>query len=168
MKMVKRALLGTAAGFVAVSAGQAAELPVKAKPIEYVKVCSIYGAGFYYMPGTDMCIKIGGYTRAEVADGVNGSPSWGPFNGNTNTRATNNLTVRAKGYISADAREETAYGAARAYISVGLLTNTLGLDSASNTFISYRAFLQWAGFTAGLARSFYDFYTTTLNYRSGY
>jgi hypothetical protein len=120
------------------------------------------------MPGTDMCIKIGGYTRAEVADAVNGSLSWGPFNGNTNTRATNNLTVRTKGFITADAREETAYGVARAYINVGLLTNTLGLDSASNTFISYRTFLQWAGFTAGLARSFYDFYTTTLNYRSGY
>src|SRR5215469_13323869 len=167
MKMVKRALLGTAAGFVAVSAGQAAELPVKAKPIEYVKVCSIYGAGFYYMPGTDMCIKIGGYTRAEVADGVNGSPSWGPFNGNTNTRATNNLTVRAKGYISADAREQTEYGIARAYISVGLQTNTIGLDNASNTFSSNRAFVQWAGFTAGLSRSFYDFYNSTaLNYRN--
>jgi hypothetical protein len=34
---------------------QAAELPVKAKPVEYVKICTLYGAGFYYMPGTDMC-----------------------------------------------------------------------------------------------------------------
>jgi hypothetical protein len=169
MKMVKGVLLGTAAGFVAVSAGQAAELPVKAKPVEYVKVCSIYGAGFYYMPGTDMCIKIGGYTRAEAADAVNGSPSWGPFNGNTNTRATSNLTVRAKGYITADAREETEYGIARAYISVGLQTSTIGLDNASNTFKSQRAFLQWAGFTVGLARSFYDFYNATaLNYRDGF
>jgi Porin subfamily len=23
------------------------------------KVCSLYGAGFYYMPGTDICLKIG-------------------------------------------------------------------------------------------------------------
>jgi hypothetical protein len=121
------------------------------------------------MSGTDMCIKIGGWTRAEVSDPVNGSISWGPFNGNTNTRATSDLTVRAKGYISADAREETAYGVARAYISVGLQTNTVGLDGASNTFSSNRAFLQWAGFTAGLSRSFYDFYNSTaLNYRSGY
>jgi hypothetical protein len=165
---MKSVLLGSAAGLVVVSTAQAAEVPVKARPVAYVRVCSIYGSGFYYMPGTDMCIKIGGYTRAELANPVNGSLSWGPFNGNSNTRATNNLTVRAKGFITADAREQTEYGLARAYISVGLLTNAVGLDSASNTFISYRAFLQWAGFTAGLSRSFYDFYTDTLNYRSGY
>ena len=171
MKMMKSVLLGTVAGFVTVGAGQAAELPVKApaQPVEYVKVCSAYGAGFYYMPGTDMCIKIGGYVRAEVSDPVNGSLSWGPFNGNLNTRQTNNLTVRAKGFITADAREQTDYGIARAYISIGLQTNTIGADNASNTFVSNRAFLQWAGFTVGLARSFYDFYNSTaLNYRSGY
>ena len=66
MKMVKSLLLGSAAALVAVTAGQAADLPVKAKPVEYVKVCSLYGAGFYYMPGTDMCIKIGGWVRAEM------------------------------------------------------------------------------------------------------
>ena len=65
MKMVKSLLLGSAAGLVAVTAGQAADLPVKAKPVEYVKICSLYGAGFYYMPGTDLCIKIGGWVRAE-------------------------------------------------------------------------------------------------------
>ena len=79
MKMVKSLLLGSAAGLVAVTAGQAADLPVKAKPVEYVKVCSLYGAGFYYMPGTDMCIKIGGWVRAEVSWGVNGNSTTGSF-----------------------------------------------------------------------------------------
>ena len=73
MKMVKSLLLGSAAGLVAVTTGQAADLPVKAKPVEYVKVCSLYGAGFYYMPGTDMCIKIGGWVRAEITGLVNGN-----------------------------------------------------------------------------------------------
>ena len=45
MKMVKSLLLGSAAGLVAVSGAQAADLPVKAKPVEYVKICSLYGAG---------------------------------------------------------------------------------------------------------------------------
>src|SRR5258705_472659 len=67
MKMVKSLLLGSAAGLVAVAGAQAADLPVKAKPVEYVKVCSIYGAGFFYIPGTDTCIKIGGWVRAEYA-----------------------------------------------------------------------------------------------------
>ena len=66
MKMVKSLLLVSAAGLVAVSGAQAADLPVKAKPVEYVKVCSLYGAGFYYIPGTDICMKIGGYVRCRI------------------------------------------------------------------------------------------------------
>src|SRR5580692_957625 len=66
MKMVKSLVLGSAATIVALSGAQAADLPVKAKPVEYVRICSLYGAGFYYIPGTDTCIKIGGYLRAEV------------------------------------------------------------------------------------------------------
>ena len=49
------------------AAAQAADLPLKAKAVEYVKVCSLYGTGFYYIPGTDTCIKLGGYLRAETA-----------------------------------------------------------------------------------------------------
>src|SRR2546421_7402154 len=64
MKMVKSLLLGSAAGLVAVSGTQAADLPVKAKPVEYVKICTLYGEGFYYIPGTDICLKIGGYCPA--------------------------------------------------------------------------------------------------------
>ena len=63
MKMVNSLLLTAAAGLVAVSGAQAADLPVKAKPVEYVKVCSLYGVGFYYIPGTDICMKLGGYVR---------------------------------------------------------------------------------------------------------
>ena len=44
---------------------------MKAKAVEYVKICSLYGAGFYYIPGTDTCIKLGGYLRAEVALNTN-------------------------------------------------------------------------------------------------
>jgi hypothetical protein len=159
MKMVKSLLLGSAAGLVAVSAGQAADLPVKAKPVEYVKVCSLYGAGFYYMPGTDMCIKIGGYVRAEAAYHTNGSITWGPFNGNANVRTTNELVFRARGYITADAREQTAWGTARGYIAVGINTNDVGINTAANIFSANRAFVQWAGFTAGLTQSFFDFYS---------
>jgi hypothetical protein len=58
VKTVKALLLGTAAGLAAVGA-QAADVPVKAKPVQYVKICSLYGDGFYYIPGTDTCLKLG-------------------------------------------------------------------------------------------------------------
>ena len=64
MNMIKGLLLGSAATIVAVAGAQAADLPVKAKPVEYVKVCSAYGAGFFYIPGTQSCMRIyGGYLR---------------------------------------------------------------------------------------------------------
>ena len=170
MKMVKSLLLGSAAALVAVTAGQAADLPVKAKPVEYVKVCSLYGAGFYYMPGTDMCIKIGGWVRAEFVYGqVNSSMTWGPFNGNANSRGSTSEVFRARGYITADAREQTAYGTARAYIDVGINTNDAGLQVGNLALSSNRAFLQWAGITAGLTQSFYDFYSVpAASFRGGY
>src|SRR5665647_2517759 len=104
MKMVKSLLLGTAAGLVAMTGAQAADLPVKAKPVQYVKICSLYGAGFYYIPGTDMCLKVGGWVRAEYGYGDNGNITNGPFAGNVNNRNTSNSTWRARGYITADAR----------------------------------------------------------------
>jgi hypothetical protein len=169
MKMVKSLLLGSAAGLVAVTAGQAADLPVKVKPVEYVKVCTLYGAGFYYMPGTDMCIKIGGWVRAEATWGGNGNFAFGPFNANLNQRQTNNLMFRARGYITADAREQTAYGVARAYIAVGLSTTDFGFQVPSAVDSVNRAFVQWAGITAGLSQSFYDFYAAAAHlYRAGY
>src|SRR3954471_10775631 len=66
MKMVKSLLLGSAAGVVAGAGAQAADLPVKAAPVEYVKICSLYGDGFYYIPGTDVCIRVGGYIIADT------------------------------------------------------------------------------------------------------
>ena len=60
MKMVKSLLLGSAAGLIAVAGAQAADLPVKAKPVQYVKICTLYGDGFYYIPGSDTCIRFSG------------------------------------------------------------------------------------------------------------
>jgi len=168
MKMVRSLLLGSAAGLMAVTAGQAADLPVKAKPVQYVKICSLYGAGFYYMPGTDMCLKIGGWVRAEVSWGINGNSSLGPENNNVNNRLTNNFWTRERGYITADAREQTAYGVARGYIAVGISSQNTGIEAPSTNFSSNRAYVQWAGFTAGLAVSFFDFYpAAALLYRAG-
>jgi Porin subfamily len=160
MKMVKSLLLGSAAGLVAVAGAQAADLPVKAKPVQYVKICSLYGVGFYYIPGTDMCIKIGGWVRAEYGWGQNGNFAWGWANGNVNNRTTNNSDFRARGYITADARDQTEYGTVRGYIAIGLSENEHGGDvNASTAFSANRAFIQWAGFTFGRAQSFFDFYS---------
>ncbi len=121
------------------------------------------------MPGTDLCIKIGGWVRAEAAYGANGNMTWGPFNGNVNNRTTSNEALRARGYITADVRNQTEYGTVRGYIAVGLNTNDVGLQVASLVDSANRAFVQWAGMTAGLSQSFFDFYSVpAMQYRGGY
>ena len=42
-----------------------------ASPVEYVKICSLYGAGFHYVPGTDICLNdITGDARQATEGGV--------------------------------------------------------------------------------------------------
>src|SRR5467141_3925658 len=86
MKMVKSLLLGTAAGFVAVAGAQAADMPVKGAAVQYVKICNLYGDGFYYIPGTNICLKLGGYVRAQFYGYYGGSSATNTplFGGNIN------------------------------------------------------------------------------------
>ena len=162
MKMVKSLLLGSAAGLVAVAGAQAADLPVKAKPVQYVKICSLYGVGFYYVPGTDMCIKVGGWARFEVGYGYNGSFTTEFYFNNVDNRSTNNNNWRVKGVATFDARSPTEYGTVRSYIALGVSNNNNG-DNATTANYANRWFIQWAGFTIGHSASFFDFYSIGAN-----
>ena len=172
----KSVLFATAAGFISVSGAQAADLPVKAKPVEYVKICSLYGVGFYYIPGTDMCIKVGGYVRTQAEWGsVNGvSPGTsGPSGFATSTstgaigtiangqfdRGSNNFNMTGRGVLTVDARNQSEYGTVRGYIRLGGQSISNGVTTP--TFFFERAFIQFAGFTAGRTQSFFDVFITT-------
>ncbi|MEW7006617.1 MULTISPECIES: porin [unclassified Lentilitoribacter] len=63
---IKSLLIGSAAAVVAASSAQAADAVVAAdpEPVEYVQVCQDFGTGYFYIPGTETCLKIGGYVRA--------------------------------------------------------------------------------------------------------
>ncbi len=135
-----------------------------------MKICSLYGAGFYYIPGTDTCIKVGGWVRMQTAYGYAGNMTNGPMVANVANRSTTDFNTRNRGYITADARSQTEYGTLRAYIAVGLSG-----DNASNApvatasaFNANRAFIQFAGFTAGRSQSFYDFMNyAAVSYNGG-
>ncbi len=133
-----------------------------------MKICSLYGAGFYYIPGTDTCLKIGGMVRAEV--NVNAGGSFSPMFANHDDRSYDAQHWRTRAAITLDARSQTAYGTLRsfAYISAtddysgsntGGNTGTLNNGGASGYIRLYAptAFIQWAGFTAGKTSSFFDF-----------
>ncbi|MBK5961985.1 hypothetical protein CCR97_27855 [Rhodoplanes elegans] len=158
MKMVKTLLLGSAAGLVAIAGAQAADLPVKAKPVEYVKVCSLYGAGFYYIPGTDTCVKIGGYVRGQYYYG-NGSQvsqgvMFGATNGEQSRRGGDDAVLRTRAVMTMDSRTQTEWGTLRTYYLLGFTD-----DNGTNTLYATRGFIQFAGFTFGKAQSFYDIFS---------
>jgi hypothetical protein len=175
MRPVKRILLGSAAGVFAVAGAQAADLPVKAQPVEYVKVCSLYGAGFWYVPGTDTCIKIGAqvklqteYNMASTGPFMLGAAAGGigvPDTGGQQTRTgTAPFTFNNRGLFSFDVRSQTEYGTLRSYADGGVQYSSTDSFNAGQgqfsaaTYLNTRAFWQFAGFTAGRMRSFFDMY----------
>jgi Porin subfamily len=156
MKMVKSILLGSAAGVVAVTAGQAADLPVKAKPVEYVKVCSLYGAGFFYIPGTDKCIKLGGYFREQWdIHGAGDAQAYMNSQARWTRGDTSDSSFRTRSLFSIDVREQSAYGTIRGYTAFGA-QQTTGSDTLNSGLFFNRSFVQFAGFTGGRAVSFFD------------
>jgi hypothetical protein len=174
--------MATAAFAVATSAG-AADLPSrKAAPVEYVRVCSAYGAGFFYIPGTDTCLRVGGRVRAEYTVGSR-------FGDTSDSYGT-----RARGRLNVDARTATAYGTLRTFFRYELTNSTSfynnttsyggnqGIVGPGNARASDRptrfgdafgnstaslvdlAFVQFGPITAGRAQSFFDFYANDLSF----
>ncbi|MDX8481767.1 porin [Mesorhizobium sp. VK24D] len=72
---IKSLLLGSAAALIAVSGARAADAVTVAEPepAEYVKICDVYGSGYFYIPGTETCLRIGGYVRYDIGIGDVGS-----------------------------------------------------------------------------------------------
>lgn len=171
MKLVKSLLLGSAAGIAAVAGAHAADLPSrKAAPVEYVRVCSAYGAGFFYIPGTDTCLRVGGRVRAEYTVGTrygDGQDAYG---------------TRSRGRLNVDARTATAYGTLRTFFryeltvssgfyagttngNQGIIAPGTGRNLASGTASNLDlAFVQFGPITAGRAQSFFDFYANDLGF----
>jgi hypothetical protein len=177
MKMVKSLILGSAAGLIAMSGAQAADLPVKAKAVEYVRICSLYGAGFFYIPGTDTCIKLGGYLRVDTTfnGGVYGQPFYSGDPGQGN-RFRDYFNSRSRMAITVDTRTATEYGVVRTFgqgdfqfqnfgtSNIGSATtnftgaplNNALLSTAGGGYVAVEmVFIQFAGFTFGKSASAY-------------
>jgi hypothetical protein len=147
---MKSLLLGAAAGLLTVGAAQAADLPMtKAEPVEYVKVCSEFGEGFFYIPGTDTCLKISGEVRANYR-----------FQDRDN-RETNVTGFNVEPRLKFDARTATEYGTLRSYIQVNMPIgglNDIGNQNSGATWNLDKAFIQFGGLTAGFAHTFFGIY----------
>jgi hypothetical protein len=210
MTLIKSLLLTSTASLAAVTGAYAADLPSrKSAPVEFVRICDAYGAGFFYIPGTDTCLKVGGLVYGEeralsqtyglgtstgastvfgngtahtaiTAAGTGGyTPSVTNY---TNARARDIQGSSALGRIELDARTQTGWGTVRSFIRVdafygsganaatgnnftsNIFNTTSGTQGARETTIVNKAFIQFAGLTAGRAQSVFDFYADAYNY----
>jgi len=145
---IKGLLIGSAAALVTVSGARAADavMAPEPEPVEYVRVCDAYGAGFFYIPGTETCLKISGHVWYQIGatsdDGVTDTPNyWGFAGGGWNKQ------VAAR--INFDARSETEWGTLRSYIRFQSEWNGVG-DGA---ITADQAYIELGGLRMGYTES---------------
>lgn len=140
---IKSLLIGSAAALASATVVNAADAIVAAEPeaVEYVRVCDAFGTGFFYIPGTETCLRISGLARFEVgfSNSRSGTSDWDAF---------------SRGEINFDARTETELGALRSFIRFrGDADTGAGADSRVNV---HQAFIELGGFRAGKFLSWWD------------
>lgn len=117
------------------------------EPAEYVRICDVYGAGFFYIPGTETCLRISGYVRytmgATSDDGVDDTPNWYGFEPDQW-----NKEVRAR--LNFDARQETEWGMLRSYIRVQSSESDFASDPDVGLDLAY---MQLGGLAMGYMQS---------------
>ncbi|MEQ8306936.1 MAG: porin [Hoeflea sp.] len=121
---IKSLLLGSAAALVAVSGARAADAIIAAEPepVEYVRVCDAFGVGFFYIPGTETCLRIGGYVRYDISGGdlldVNSATGDETYN------------KRARASFQVSTASETEMGTLRTFVETRWQYDTNGLTNA--------------------------------------
>ena len=144
---IKSLLLGSATAFAVVSGAQAADAIVAAapEPMEYVKVCDAFGTGYFYIPGTETCLKISGLVRYQLnyssaplvgaASPVNPGYKWSTYTGNSMFR------------VHIEAKNSTEIGTVYSFIRIQGNSGSVA-GSGINTGTTYQGYN--AGFYAGI------------------
>lgn len=179
---IKGLLLGSAAALVAVSGARAADAVVVAEPepMEYVRICDTYGVGFYYIPGTETCLKVSGYVRYDIGIGYNGLSDVTDKDDYYNEEFNENDTYdkRARFQLRVDSRAETELGTLRTYAAINFNYDTdsyeyyvgggYGDSNWSTTEDDYigieHAYIELGGFRVGKTDSLFSTFT---GYSSG-
>ena len=106
---IKSLLLGSAAALVAVSGARAADAIIVAEPepVEYVRVCDAFGTGYFYIPGTETCLRIHGYVRFDVFGGE--------LFENTSATGDGTYNINSRLSLRTSTASETELGTLRTY-----------------------------------------------------
>ena len=160
---IKSLLLGSAAALIAVSGARAADAVVVAEPepAEYVRICDVYGAGYFYIPGTETCLRVGGYIRYDAGFGhvgsFDGTKTVDRLNGKTQDTWYKNARFTLKTWTG----QETELGTLKTYTETRFNFGTGGaLSTAGNKGVSLNfAWIQLGGLRIGRDESAFDTFT---------
>jgi len=124
-------------------------------------MCDVYGAGYFYIPGTETCLRIGGYVRYDI-----GAGDVGTFTG---ARADDVVDGKNQGTFYKDSRftlktwtgQETELGTLKTYTETRLNFQNSPFDNrdgndAHNNIDEHFAWLQLGGLRVGLDESAFD------------
>ncbi|MDP2118768.1 MAG: porin [Hoeflea sp.] len=156
---IKSLLLGSAAALVAVSGARAADAIIAAEPepVEYVRVCDAFGTGFFYIPGTETCLRIHGYVRYDIAGGELFAHT---SDKNAGTAETYRKLARFSFRVST--ASETEMGTLRTYVETrfnwGQTDTPAGYTNASANSLNF-AWIQLGGLRIGKDESFFTTWT---------
>lgn len=117
-------------------------------------MCDAYGTGFFYIPGSENCLKIDGYVRHDLKFGLFGADLDGDFIGDTYSSVT-------RAALRLDARSETDLGTLRSYIQINFDVDSAA-DGGQDALIE-NAYIEIGGLRAGFTDSLF----TTLTYYAG-
>ncbi|MGF6172272.1 porin [Ensifer sp. 4252] len=154
---IKSLLLGSAAALAAVSGAQAADAIVAAEPepMEYVRVCDAFGTGYFYIPGTETCLKLSGFIRVQGSFGRDAADSrynQEDFGG----QSTSDWDVFSRAYIAFDAKSDTEYGTLTGFFAAEFNADN-DTDAGDSDFIDVdEAYIQLGGLKAGFFYSWWD------------
>ncbi len=141
---IKSLLLGSAAALFAVSGARAADAVVIAEPepMDYVRICDTYGAGYYYIPGTETCLSIRGLVRYQISFAED-DDGW---------------RKNAKGVLDITAKSETELGTLTGFISIVGTTEGLEYSGSAPVASMYMEYITitLGGLSMGLSDSVYD------------
>lgn len=161
----KSLLLCSAACFVAVGGAHGADAVVvpEPEPIEYVRVCDVFGEGYFYIPGTETCLRISGYIRYRVGatndDGLIVDADGNVIGGDTpnfNGFIGDGWNKQTRARVNFDARSEIEWGTLQAFICLQASWGQRGEDQnpfADGPVGADQAWLKLGGLRMGYTES---------------
>ncbi len=174
---IKSLLLGSAAAMAVATTGASAAdaiIAAEPEPVEYVRVCDAFGSGYFFIPGTETCLRFSGYVRFRVfapsesstleftpatptvdvigpGGGVIGTIPGTPASRSIVNSGGDSYFTRVRGRLTLDAKSDTELGELHARLRLQAENRSPESDDA--TFGMDQGYVQLGGLLAGYTES---------------